>query len=298
MANELSPFYMKEEDEKNDETFRELFINDAIELIIISLATYFILKYKYYKHHIISIVIIVIVCIFTDIFLKNFTDTDGYKVISSITLILADSFLYSYFKYLIDYKYYYYLDILYIYGIFGFICFLLSFIIIIIIHSANGSYEIFYEFYSLYSERGVFHIILRFVFFGLILQGFGADILEFLMLDKLSPNYIIIGYEMGRIPFNLITNEGFDRWIVLIFSVIQFLSLLFYLEILEFNFCSLNENTRKNIKERELSQILIISKSDEDNNSGVNGYYITDDNKGNETDTDSKDEKKLELTKK
>ena len=103
---------------------------------------------------------------------------------------------------------------------------------------------------------------------------------------------------MGRIPFNLITNEGFDRWIVLIFSVIQFLSLLFYFEILEFNFCSLNENTRKNIKERELSQILIISKSDEDNNSGVNGYYITDDNKGNETDTDSKDEKKLELTKK
>ena len=96
----------------------EDYLNDAIELIIISLATYFILKYKYYKHHIISIVIIVIVCIFTDIFLKNFTDTDGYKVISSITLILADSFLYSYFKYLIDYKYYYYLDILYIYMVY------------------------------------------------------------------------------------------------------------------------------------------------------------------------------------
>ena len=151
------------------------------------------------------------------------------------------------------------MDILYIYGIFGFICYLLSFIIIIIIHSVNESYAIFKEFYDFYSEKGVFHIILRFIIFGLLLQGFCADILEFLILDKLTPNYIIIGFEIGMIPSNLIGNEGSDRLLVSIISVLQLLSLLFYLEILELNFCSLNENTKKIlIKERLAKKISLL----------------------------------------
>ena len=93
MANTLSPFYLKEEGEKKDDTSRELYIIDAIELIFITIATHFFLKYNYYIHHIISIIIIVILCLINDIILQNFTHTNIYVVISSITLILADSSL-------------------------------------------------------------------------------------------------------------------------------------------------------------------------------------------------------------
>ena len=281
MANELSPYYLKPEDEKNDITSRELYLNDAIELIFISVTTYFVLKYKYYKHHILSIGIIAILCVITDVLLKTFSSTNPYTIITSITLILADSFLYTYFKYLIDYKYYYYLDILYIYGIFGFICYFISFAIIMIVDAARGSYDIFYQFYYLYLFKGVFHMILRFIIFGLILQGFAIDILEFLMLDKLSPNYIIICFELGRIPSNLMENKDFDRWLVLILSVLQILFLSFYLEILELNFCGLNSNTRRNIKNRESSQFIIMGTRDEDKYS-IGGYNIPGNEKSNE----------------
>ena len=130
---------------------------------------------------------------------------------------------------------------------------------------------------------------------GLLLQGFCADILEFLILDKLTPNYIIICFEIGRIPSNLIKIESSGRLLVLIVSVFQFLSLLFYLEILEFNFCSLNENTKKNIKERELSQIDIIDKNDEDDISGIDGYSITENNKDTEGEIEACDVKGEEL---
>ena len=290
MADELSPFYLKQEDEKKDDSSRELYLNYAIEIIIFTLATYFILKYKYYKHHFISIAIMAFLCIITDIILKNFSQTNIYIVISSITYILTNTFLYNYFKYLIDFKYYY-LDILFIYGIFCFICYFLSFIIIIIIHRSNGSYEIYKEFYYFYNEKGVLYMIFRFIIFGLLLQGFVADILEFLILDKLSPIYIIIGFEMGMIPSNIIANEDSNRLLVLIVSVLQFLSLLFYLEILEFNFCSLNENTQKNIKERELSETDISDKIDEVNNCEIDGgYFLTVNDKGNEIEMEMFDE--------
>ena len=297
MANTLSPFYLKEEGEKKDDTSRELYIIDAIELIFITIATHFFLKYNYYIHHIISIIIIVILCLINDIILQNFTHTNIYVVISSITLILADSFLYSYFKYLIDDKYYFFMDVLFIYGIFNFTCYFISFISIMIIHILNGSYEIFFQFYYFYIKKGALYIIFRF-FFGLIFVGFFADILEFLMLDKLSPNYVIIGYELGRIPSNLIgihEDNRWSRWVILILLLLQIMSLLFYLEILEYNFCSLNIDTRKNIKERELSQSIECEDEDEDINSGIDGYYLPRINQKNKDEINHNETKDEEL---
>ena len=121
-------------------------------------------------------------------------------------------------------------------------------------------------------------ILFRF-FFGLIFIGFFADILEFLILYKLTPNYVIIGYEIGRIPSNLIGIEDYKKWIVLILLLCQIMSLSFYLEILEYNFCSLNKNTGKNIKDRERSQTQI--SNDDNDNFSVHelseGYYISKD---------------------
>ena len=42
-----------------------------------------------------------------------------------------------------------------------------------------------------------------------------------------------------------------NKWFCIIFFFFQILSLLFYLEILEYNFCNLNLNTKKNILKRE-----------------------------------------------
>ena len=112
----------------------------------------------------------------------------------------------------------------------------------------------------------------------LIIAGFFSYFLEFLILKELTPNYAIISSELGKIPTSIIQNEGINRWIILIVSIFQIIFLLFYLEIFEFNFCSLNENTKRNISEREQRQ-----KKDENNNYNdsdneiiLKGYDITE----------------------
>ena len=289
MANIFSPYYLKDDDEKKDDTSRELYINDGIELILITLATLVFLKYKYYTHHIISIILILILCIITDIILDNFHHTDIYTIVSSLLLIVADSFLYSYFKYLIDYKYYFFLDVLFIYGVFNFICYAISLIIVIYTQKLNGTDELIFQFYNYYIDQKIGYITFRF-FFGLIFVGFFADILEFLMLYKLTPNYVIIGYELGRIPSNIIDIDDYKKWITLLISLFQIMSLSFYLEILEYNFCSLNKNTRKNIKDRELAQTEMLNGDDDiySVNDIDDDYYISRESRDSAQSRDSR----------
>ena len=278
LISSLSPFYIKKMKEKYNDTYTELYINDAIELITITLATYILLKNKYYIHHIVSIIVIIFLCLINDLILDNFTNTNIYIVISSLILILTDSCYYSYCKYLIDYKYYNFLDLWYIIGTFTFTSNFISLIIIIMIHRLNNSYKIFFHFYNFYIEKGVLYMIYRF-FFGFIFKGFLVDFLELLMLDKLSPNYIIIGFELGRIPSILIEAHGSKRYLFLIISLFQIMMSLFYLEILEFNFCSLNINTRKNIREREIIQSAEDYYNDDDRYESViviDGYILSE----------------------
>ena len=271
MLSNLLPYFAFGDEEEEDSS-RELFINDAIEIIFLTLITYFFLKYKYYNHHFISIALIVILAIIIDITLENFTHTNVNTVINSIFYVLADSLIYSYFKYLIEFKYYYFLDVLFMLGIINLIIHIISFLIILAIQNSNGTTEtLIVLFKEYYNEYGIGHMIFRFLF-ALVSIGFFIGILEFLILDKLTPNYVIIGFELGKIPTTLITTEGIYRWIVLVISIFQIISLLFYLEIFEYNFCSLNKNTKRNISEREKSEFMV----DNDDEIIFKGYDLSE----------------------
>ena len=99
------------EDEDNNNIYR-LYINDSIEIIVLTIITYFFLKYKYYLHHIISIVAIVILAIIIDIILDNYPHTSTFIWLNSLLYVIADSFIFIYYKYLIEFKFYYFMDIL------------------------------------------------------------------------------------------------------------------------------------------------------------------------------------------
>ena len=283
-----------EGDEKNYDNSIELLINDAMELILITIVTYFTLKYKYYIHHIICIIMIDLICVALDFDLFNFNHTNALTIISSFVLICADSFLYSYLKYLIEFKYYFYLDLLFIFGIFCFFWNSVSLGAYVLVHQLKGSDMVYFEFYEYLKNKKIKGILWR-VLKGFIISGFIIDILEFLILDKLTPNYIIIGFEIGKIPSNIrqfIKTDhpeiGNYKLLVLIaiiiLSILQIFCLLFYLEILELNFCSLNKNTKNNIEKREL--LLKIEKFDPNglNTDGeseiiIKGYIIDNDNR-------------------
>ena len=83
---------------------------------------------------------------------------------------------------------------------------------------------------------------------------------------------------------------GIDRWIILVISIFQIFSLLFYLEIFELNFCSLNKNTKKNI----ISRIPSEAQIDIEERIIIDGYDITENIKNQETEMAKMDEDKEE----
>ena len=229
---------------------RGLYINDAIEIIFLILVTTFILKYKYYIHHFISIAIFIILCIFIDIILKNFSNPKTLIIIDSILYVIVDSIYFSYLKYLFTNKYYFYLDVVFALGLIEIFNTFLSLSICAIIDKN----KLIFEFYSFYDEYGIGHIITRFLIF-MILYGFFIVFATIIILNNLEPDFIAVSYVFSKIPITILETEGsMKKWLIILISIFQIIFLLFYLEIFEYNFCSLNRNTKKNIIKREISE--------------------------------------------
>ena len=283
MLHRLTPFYfLKKGKADNNNKYREMFINDSLEIIFITIVTYFFLRYKYYIHHIISLIFLVILSVIFDIVLGNFIQNNTTLVITSIFYVLTSSVMYTYFKYLMQNKYYHYMDILFIMGTFDTIIYIISLSVILIVQSSKGTYELIFQFYEYYKEYGTWKTTSIFLV-GLIPRGFIMFLLDMKTVDLFGPNFVFVSYEIAKIPSTLISTEGTKRWIVLVLSLFQILFILFYLEILEYNFCSLNKNTNKNIRERELRNSIIEDNiNDIDNDNGDNdevdikGYDISE----------------------
>ena len=101
------------------------------------------------------------------------------------------------------------------------------------------------------------------------------SIFDGLIVSELTPNYCAIVCELGKIPTTIYSIEGYKKWIILVLSIFQILSLLFYLEILEYNFCSLNKNTKKSIEDRVNNQ-LDEGDNDDDDEIVMKGYDISE----------------------
>ena len=238
-------------EEKKKDYSREIFFIYGIEIIILTIVTYFWLRYSYHIHHLLSTFIIVIESFIVDALLNNYYHLYFFTILGSIINILADICIYTYAKYLMEHKYYFNMDILFIYGIFNTIVYFLSLIIIILIQNANDSNILLFQFFEFYKKNGATQMVIVFLI-GLFVVGICFNMLEFLIVERLTPTYVMIGYEIGLLPtaIAIAIKDGINYFQVIIMFIIQFISLFFYLEILECNFCSLNKNTRKQIYER------------------------------------------------
>ena len=96
-------------------------------------------------------------------------------------------------------------------------------------------------------------------------------LLTLLILEYFSLNHVLISHLLHKIVMSIIEcisyfNFAKNYLYFLIPAFFQILSLLFYLEILEFNFCNLNYNTKRNIMLREEDEMLLRNDT---NTSGI-----------------------------
>jgi hypothetical protein len=174
---------------------------------------------------------------------------------------------------MIDRKYHSYWNILFFTGLFYFIIDIIYFIIIIIIDPYNNSI-----FNTFRKAKEKYFIVIN-VLLSAIFEFYLRTLITLLILEYFSFNHALISYVLTMIVVNLISiiyNYALHKMhlFFLIPAVFQILSLLFFLEILEFNFCNLNQNTKRNIMIREKKEMLLRNNSDASDIEIDKDFYI------------------------
>ena len=245
----------------NDDFLLMIYV-ESILLIFISIC---LLKYKYFKHHIISLVIFVFfgtVCFVFHISLGNnkiiSIKISLFKIIVIIicrllrTAVEATYFCYQ--KYMMEKLYYPYWNIAFVPGIillfFSFVGIIFGFIFKDLEYFSVISY--FTEDNNV--DKKVLKLIVALIFHIIISP------LTILIIFYFSPNFILIVYQFTSIAKYIISYSKNGQYRLILISIpcyiIQILSLLIYLEVLEFNFCGLNKNTKRNIDLRAQKDLL------------------------------------------
>ena len=214
---------------------------EGAEIIFITLITLYFLKYNYFIHHIISIIIFCIIGVFIDTLINNwkteFENNEFYHIIMYFAIIFVEICNYCYQKYMMDTLYYHYWNITLANGLSLFVQTSINFVMVLI----NKKEESF-------NNLSTGYIIIGFVLN--VILGFFQYLSRILILHYFAPNHMLITYEIMKIFFVLNLSNDKNKWYSIIFFVLQLFILMFYLEILEFNFCKLNENTKRSISQR------------------------------------------------
>ena len=270
-----------------DENMNFLFIMEGFEITIICLTTKIFLKYKYYIHHIISLIVFLILSIIMDLILENFVSLQFNFIIYLIILSIVEVIDYCYIKYMMDVKYHSLYNMIFFRGISEFFSTMIIFSVLLIIKFESND-DTFLKELSEYDKSKIGKLVIRIVL-GIIGDGIINSIFEFNTLNLFNPNYIFVCYEISKITNFFFYIENLSQLFILIPFTFQIIALLFYIEIFEFNFCGLNKNTKKNILLREKEEI----KNSVINRDSIvvelkDGYLIT--NKENENETERKNE--------
>ena len=236
----------------------------CLEMIFLIFISTFCLKYKYFKHHIISLVVLIIIGIlfFCSDYERFFGENFKSYIIFIIPHAALDAAYRCYQKYLMEKFYYPYWNIALVPGIVLFPIALFLFLYgLLRDNSIKTVNDFLVDFF-------VFRIVLPFLL-NIIMCP-----LTIMIVYYFSPDYILIISLLAGIGETLIIVK--QNIVYLAFYIpsiiIQFFFMMIYLEILELNFCGLNKNTKRNIHLRgEIDQLFVREDTiSEDNNADIN----------------------------
>ena len=225
-----------------------LTIDQGLEIIVLLLINYLLMKYKYYRHNVISLLCFFVFALLVDIVSGNLVHLIAKDSLYIIVVITEGIFM-CHMKYMMDKRYHKYWNIIFFQGLFYFIYMTIA-IIIEIKLKGNANFIINY-----FTEENIKGVILLFGF-SIIFSGLLQQILNVLIVYYFTSFHILLPYGINKIKV-ILTDENNTyeyRYFCLIPFFFEILSLLFYLEIFECNFCGLNKNTKRNILLREIKE--------------------------------------------
>ena len=283
-----------------DSSYRFLNIlntTNAIEINLTTLGTFLLLKYKYYIHHIISLIIFFILGITNEFIMKSYFIIKYDYFYVYIYSVVIEVSVFCYLKFMMDKLYYQYMEVLFYWGLTGLIEKLIILSGKLIYEHKNNIDGIIYDINIYFAETSVLAIIFIQFLYDLVENAF-ANLFLMLVLYYLRPNHLIFSDEMSVFFRIILYQDRENKYYTIIPFALQIFILLFYFEMLEFNFCNLNINTAKNIEKRlgnvnEENDINFRHSNASDIELG-NSYYLKDTD--NNLYNDDKDDNVYDLT--
>ena len=212
-------------------------------ILFVPLFYYLLFKSKLYKHHYLSIIIILILGIIIEITLKHYVipDNDYLLLIFSILRIILLSFDYVLIKYTNEKK------SVSLYAI-GFFIGLINFIFFIIYAILDSSFFGLYEYKEYFDNFDSKELL---VVFGLMFTQLGLFTTLLFVVKINSPCHIFIVFVFGQFPYYFKVIElSIEIVVVIICLLLILLFSLVFNEIIELNFLGLSFNVKRNIVSR------------------------------------------------
>jgi hypothetical protein len=238
----------------------------AFNIIFLALFSNLILKERLYKHHYLSIIIIMILDVLSNINNERFTTENFKNNYLNIIMIVLSQILYklSYvlYKYYMIKKYIISYEIMFYEGIIELILSIITSIIVISI----GYIDNFMDYYNNIDAKEIIIFIL------MTILNFIYTLSFFIAIDKFSPFYALLLYVSGELIKYILHFDSYylrKSIISIIISIICLLMILIFVEIIELNFCGLSYMTKKNIKLRAQKDSDLVGNED-DNETKVN----------------------------
>ena len=133
---------------------------NGVEIILMTFGTLLLLKYKYYIHHTISMILYCVLGIISDIILGNYSGKNYKFIFIYIIYIINEVLLFCYIKYMMDKLYYHYYEVVFYWGLTGFLVKLIIFSSLSIHEYINNIEEgIIDEMYIYFTETNIYAII-------------------------------------------------------------------------------------------------------------------------------------------
>lgn len=225
----------------------------GLEMICLTVVSVFLLKYKYYKHHILSIIGFVICGNACDLLLEYYPhilDSGPALMIIKIIGVIFDVIFFNVQKYMMEILYYPYWRINIILGITLFCATTIILIYVLIDKNSDVAFVVnFYKYFEYNAGLIIGKILLSTISFSIFTT------LCILNIYYFNPNYFIINFQLSKFVLTLIDSENQKKFYCIIFFLLQTFFLLIYLEIIELNFLGLNYNTKRNIEIRGLQDL-------------------------------------------
>ena len=218
-------------------------------ILIASIFYYFIFKVKLYKHHYLSIILIILFGLIIDISKKAIIDDANNKPIALVMKYLKE-ILFSLYnviaKYVMEKKFVSVYEFSFYIGLFNLI-FLIIFAIIDYNYFSIYTYK---EYFDNINYKEILKIL------GVLFNQLGINLGSLFTTKNCSPCHVFIIFVFGQIAYYIYFNYEYIILVTICLIIILFLSLIFN-EIIEIDIFKLSYNTKRNIMKRAENDALI-----------------------------------------